>query len=372
VVAQSAATHPTLPYFRIGPHPVLDGCLGQYIARRLLQAVLLLFVLSVVMFVLVNLSPGGPLAGQGQTRHVRAERVAMLKRQFGLDKPLPTQYMIWLVGNDWMKVDLDGDGVPDEYGTRKGVLRGDFGFSFRTRKPVWSEIVLRLPNTIYLISVTLLVAMIIAIPVGILSAVKQYSTFDITLTTFSFAGQAIPEFWLGLILILIFYAWLKNPLTGEPLLPSGGMYSLGGEFSLLDRIVHLILPVATGALGWIAWYSRFLRSSMLDVLHQDYLRTARAKGLDERRVIYKHGLRNALIPLVTMLALDVPYVITGAVFIETIFSWPGMGRLYYQSAMQRDYPVLMAILIISGALMILSNLLADVLYGFLDPRIRYE
>jgi len=324
------------------------------------------------MFALVNLSPGGPLAGQGRSRHVRAERVAMLKRQFGLDKPLPTQYLIWLVGNDWMKVDTDGDGTLDSYGTRRGVLRGDFGFSFQTRKQVLEEISLRLPNTIYLMAITLLVALLIAIPVGILSAVKQYSTFDILATTFSFAGQAIPEFWLGLILILVFYVWLKNPFTGEPLLPAGGMYSLGGEASLSDRVIHLILPVTAGALGWIAWYSRFLRSNMLDVIHQDYMRMARAKGLPQSMVINKHGLRNALIPLVTMLALDLPYIVTGAVFVETIFSWPGMGRLYYQAAMQRDYPILMAILILSGALMILSNLAADILYGLLDPRIRYE
>jgi peptide/nickel transport system permease protein len=324
------------------------------------------------MFALVNLAPGGPLAGHGQSRHIRAERVAMLKRQFGLDKPLPTQYLIWLVGNDWMKVDTNGDGILESYGTRKGVLRGDFGFSFRTRKPVLEEINLRLSNTIYLMAITLLVSLLIAIPSGIISAIKQYSIFDISITTFSFAGQAIPEFWLGLILILVFYVWLKNPFTGEPLLPAGGMYSLSGEFSILDRIVHLILPVAAGALGWIAWYSRFLRSNMLDVIHQDYMRMARAKGLPQRLVIYKHGLRNALIPLVTMLALDMPYVITGAVFVETIFAWPGMGRLYYQSAMQRDYPVLMAILIISGALIILSNLAADILYGFLDPRIRFD
>jgi peptide/nickel transport system permease protein len=324
------------------------------------------------MFALVNLAPGGPLAGHGQSRHVRAERVAMLKRQFGLDKPLPTQYLIWLVGNDWMKVDTNGDGIPEAFGTRKGVLRGDFGFSFRTRKPVLEEVNLRLSNTIYLMVITLLVSLLIAIPAGIISAIKQYSFFDIFITTFSFAGQAIPEFWLGLILILVFYVWLKNPFTGQPLLPAGGMYSLSGEFSILDRVVHLILPVTAGALGWIAWYSRFLRSNMLDVIHQDYMRMARAKGLPQRLVIYKHGFRNALIPLVTMFALDLPYVITGAVFVETIFAWPGMGRLYYQSAMQRDYPVLMAILIISGALIILSNLAADILYGFLDPRIRFD
>jgi peptide/nickel transport system permease protein len=189
----------------------------------------------------------------------------MLKRQFGLDKPLPVQYAVWLIGNDWMKVDADGDGDAEGFGTRRGVLRGDFGFSFRTRQPVLEEIALRLPNTIYLMSVTMLVALLIAIPAGVISAIRQYSKFDLTLTTFSFAGQAIPEFWLGLILILVFYAWLKNPFTGEPLLPPGGMYP-GREFSIQDRLAHLILPVTAGALGWIAWYSRFLRSSMLDVV----------------------------------------------------------------------------------------------------------
>ena len=345
----------------------------NYIARRLLQTIALLFLLSIVLFALVNMTPGGPLAGQGQSRHIQPEKAAILKRQFGLDKPLPTQYLIWLVGNDWMQVDANGDGIPDSYGARQGILRGDFGLSFRTRQPVLVEIGLRVPNTIYLMVITMLVALMIAIPIGILSAVRQYSAFDIIVTTFSFAGQAIPEFWLGLLLILIFYAWLENPLTGGPLLPSGGMTSVNIiGFSLGDRIVHLILPVATGALGWIAWYSRFLRSSMLDVIHQDYLRTARAKGLPERVVIYKHALRNAIIPLITLLAIDLPYIFTGAVFVEMLFSWPGMGRLYYQAALQRDYPLLMAVLIISAAFIILSNLLADILYAYLDPRVRYS
>ncbi len=344
----------------------------QYIIRRVVQAILLLFIVSIVMFALVNLAPGGPLAGHGQSRRIPPERAAILKRQFGLDQPLPVQYLVWLAGNDWMKVDADGDGIVEGHGTRRGVLRGDFGFSFRTRQPVLDEIGLRLPNTIYLMGVMLVVSLAVAIPIGILSAVRQYSFFDIFATTFSFAGQAIPEFWLGMLLILVFYVWLQNPFTGGPLLPAGGMYTLGQETSLLNRAQHLVLPVIAGALGWIAWYSRFLRSNMLDVIHQDYIRMARAKGLPERLVVYRHGLRNALIPLVTMLALDLPYVITGAVFVETIFAWPGMGRLYYQSALQRDYPMLMAILIISGALMILSNLAADILYAMLDPRIRYE
>ena len=344
-----------------------------YIARRLIQTVALLFFLSILLFVLVNLAPGGPLAGQGRSRQIRPEKVEILKRQFGLDKPLPTQYLIWLVGNDWMKVDADGDGIDESYGTRLGILRGDFGFSYRTRQPVLEEIGQRLPNTAVLMTITLLLGVLIAIPVGIVSAIRQYSKFDITVTTLSFAGQAIPEFFLGLVLILVFYAWLKNPWTGEPLLPSGGMVSLNvSGFALWDRIWHLILPVTTGALGWIAWYSRFLRSSMLEVANKDYLRTARAKGLPNWMVLYKHALRNALIPLITMLAIDLPTIFGGAVFVETLFSWPGMGRLYFTAAVDRDYPVLLAILIMGAAAIILSNLLADILYSFLDPRVRYD
>lgn len=346
--------------------------MGRYIVRRLLQAIPMLFLLSIVLFALVNIVPGGPLAGYGRTRHMKPEKREMLKRQFGLDKPLPVQYVVWLIGNDWMRVDADGDGIADSYGTRKGILRGDFGFSFRTRRPVLGEILDRLPNTVYLMGVTFAVVFILAIPIGVISAVKQYSLFDIAVTTFAFAGQAIPEFWFGLILILIFYATLNNPLTGQPLLPAGGMYTLEAGFSIWDRIRHLILPVTTQALGWIAWYSRFLRASMLDVIHQDYIRTARAKGLRERVVLGRHALKNALIPLVTMIAIDLPYLFAGAVFIEMIFSWPGMGRLYYQAALQRDYPMLMAVLIISAGIMILSNLLADIIYAFLDPRIHYD
>jgi len=345
--------------------------MATYILRRLLQTIGLLFLLSIILFALVNVAPGGPLSAFGG-RRIRPEKIEILKRQFGLDKPLPVQYIYWLAGNDWTQVDSDGDGVQDSPGTRKGILRGDFGFSYRTREPVLEEIGLRLPNTITLMSITMIVALVIAIPIGIFSAIKQYSAFDFFATTFSFAGQAIPEFWLGLLLILIFYAWLKNPVTGEPLLPPGGMYSLEDGFSLSDRISHLVLPVLTGALSWIAWYSRFLRSSLLEILPQNFLRSARARGLSEQRVIYKHALSNALIPIVTLLALDLPYIFTGAVLIETIFAWPGMGRLYYQAAVERDYPLLMAVLIIGAAFIILSNLLADVLYAYLDPRVRYE
>jgi len=332
----------------------------------------MLLLISMVLFALVNLAPGGPLAGYGRSRHVKPERAAMLKRQFGLDQPVPVQYVVWLIGNDWMKVDADGDGIAESRGERRGILRGDFGFSFRTREPVLEEIGDRLLNTIYLMSVTLIVVAIIAIPIGVVSAIKQYSFFDISVTTLSFMGQAIPEFWLGLILILVFYAWLDNPFTGAPLLPSGGMHSLDVSFSLLDWAKHLILPVTMGAVGWVAWYSRFLRSGMLDVLHMDYARTARSKGLSEGLGMYGHALKNAVVPLVTIFALDLPYIFAGSLYVELLFSWPGVGRLYYQAAIKRDYPLLMAILIIVAGLTILAGLIADIAYAYLDPRVRYD
>jgi peptide/nickel transport system permease protein len=262
--------------------------------------------------------------------------------------------------------------VKESNGEGKGILRGDFGNSYRTRQPVIEAIKTSFRNTAYLMTVTLFIVAIIAIPVGVISAVKQYSIFDIVVTTLSFVGQAIPEFWLGLILILVFYVWLKNPFTGDSLLPSGGMYTLGQENSVLDWAKHLILPVTMGVVGWVTWYSRFLRSSMLDVIHQDYVRTARAKGLTLNKVYFKHALRNALLPLVTIFALDLPYIFAGSLYVEILFSWPGMGRLYYQAAIDRDYPTLMAILTIGTVAVILANLVADIVYAKLDPRIHYD
>jgi len=345
---------------------------GHYVVRRLLQAIPLMFIVSIVLFTLVNLAPGGPLAGRGQSRRLRPEQIAILKRQFGLDQPVYMRYIYWLVGNDWTKVDMDGDGIKELPGKGRGILRGDFGMSYRTRTPVIESIKHSLKNTAYLMSVTLLIVGIIAVPVGVISAVKQYSFFDIVVTTLSFMGQAIPEFWLGLILLLVFYVWLKNPITGDSLLPPGGMYTLGTDFSIGDWAKHLILPVTMGVVGWVTWYSRFLRSSMLDVIHQDYVRTARAKGLQLNKVYFKHALRNALLPLVTIFALDLPYIFAGSLYVEIIFSWPGMGRLYYQAAIDRDYPVLMAILTIGTLVVIISNLLADIVYAKLDPRIHYD
>ncbi len=353
--------------------------MGHYLVRRLLQAIPLLFIVSIVLFALVNLAPGGPLSGRGTSKRLRPEQIAILKRQFGLDQPVYMRYVYWLIGNDWTKVDKDGDGIKESFGEGKGILRGDFGNSYRTRQPVIDAIINSFKNTAYLMWVTLAIVAIIAIPVGVISAVKQYSIFDIIVTTMSFIGQAIPEFWLGLILILVFYVWLKNPITGDSLLPPNGMNTNGLALSFAnwmkvpgDWLTHLILPVAMGVVGWVTWYSRFLRSSMLDVIHQDYVRTARAKGLRMAKVYYKHALRNALLPLVTIFALDLPYIFAGSLYVEIIFSWPGMGRLYYQAAVDRDYPTLMAILIIGTVAVILANLLADIVYAKLDPRIHYD
>jgi len=234
------------------------------------------------------------------------------------------------------------------------------------------EILDRLGNTLYLMLIAFAVVIVISLPVGVISALKQYSAFDMIATTIAFMGQAMPEFWLGVILIIVFYSVLSNPFTGEPLLPPGGMYSLGRNFSLVDRIVHLVLPVMTLAFGWISWYSRFLRSSMLGVIHQDYITTARAKGLPERVVVCRHALKNAALPLVTLVTLDLPYLFSGALYVEVIFSWPGMGRLFYDAATKRDYPVVMSIVMITATLIILFNLLADIVYAFFDPRARSE
>ena len=372
--------------------------MGHYVVRRLLQAIPLIFIISVVLYALVNLAPGGPLAGRGTSKRLNPEQIAILKRQFGLDKPVCVRYVYWLIGNDWTKLveeipkprvgvlapiiqclDPRSYWLSESPGVGKGVLRGDFGNSYRTRKPVLDSIKTSFKNSAYLMSITLVVVAIIAIPVGVISAVKQYSIFDILVTTLSFIGQAIPEFWLGLILILIFYVWLKNPITGDSLLPPGGMNSQGLDISLvnwfkspIDWTRHLLLPVTMGVVGWVTWYSRFLRSSMLDVIHQDFVRTARAKGLTMNKVYFKHALRNALLPLVTIFALDLPFIFAGSLYVEILFSWPGMGRLYYQAAIDRDYPMLMAILTILTLIVILSNLLADIVYARLDPRIHYD
>jgi len=327
--------------------------MGGYILRRALGAIPLLLFVSIVVYGLLELSPGGPTSmymrrGTGMS----AADLAQVEASLGLNDPLYIQYSRWL----------------------GKVVQGDFGMATTSSRPVSDEILDRLPNTLYLMGVAWVVTMLIAIPIGILSAVKQYSKFDHLVTAMTFVGQSIPSFFLGLILLLVFYMRLDNPFTGGPLLPSGGVKTIGqtltGWDMIKDRVLHLILPVTMLAATWIAWYSRFLRASMLETIHLDYIRTGRAKGLTERIVILRHAFRNAAIPLVTLMALDLPLLFTGALFAEVIFSWPGMGRLFFQAAERRDYGLLMAIIMITSFLIILANLLADIAYRLLDPRIK--
>ena len=322
-----------------------------YITRRILQAIPIMLMLSVFLFGVVRLMPGGPLAQAERNPNVTPEQLAALRVRLGLDQPLPVQYVKWI---------------------QAFVLEGDWGYSIKFRRPVADMIAERLPATLLLFGVGFLVTLLIAIPIGVYSAIKPYSFFDNLITTLSFAGQSVPVYWLGLLLIVVFYLLIKNPFSSGPLFPAGGMYTIGKEGDVLDLLWHLVLPIIAVSASWIAWYSRFLRSSMRDVLNEDYMRTARAKGLPIRLVHFRHGLRNALLPLVTMMALDLPSVFGGAVFIETIFSWPGMGRLFWDAARGRDYPVLLAVVMVQAALILAFNLLADILYGFLDPRIRYD
>ncbi len=321
----------------------------RYIVRRLLQFIPLLFLISLLLFSLLQILPGGPLAAYENNPNVTSQDIARLEQRLGLNDPLPVRYVKWL----------------------GSVLRGDWGYSIYTQRPALEEIADRLPSTLYLMSLAFTVSLLIAIPIGWISAIQQYSVFDLVATTIAFAGQSIPIFWFGLLLIILFHSTLTNPLTGAPLLPGGGMSTLGAPFSAGDYIVHLILPVTMLALHQTAYVTRFVRASLLDVIHQDYIRTARAKGMKEHAVILGHAFKNAALPLVTLLALDLPGLFNGAIFTETIFSWPGMGRLFITSAEQSDYPVLMAILMINAALILLCNLLADIAYAWIDPRIRY-
>jgi len=324
--------------------------MGRYITRRLLQAIPLLFLISVCMFGMLHLVPGGPMGMYGRNPNLTAEDVVRLQASFGLDQPVYIQYLRW-VGK---------------------ALRGDFGHSYDTRRPALVEIKDRLLPTLYLMGTTFIAVLLISIPLAVISALKQYSVLDIVVTTLSLVGQALPVFWVGLVLMLIFYAWLKNPFTGRALLPAAGMHTPGKPFSIVDYLKHLILPATTQGLAWVSWYSRYLRSSMLEVIHKDYIRTARGKGLRESAVIYRHALRNALIPLITVVAMDIPYLFGGALYVEIIFAWPGMGRLFFRAAERRDYPVLMAVIMIIAVLIIVSNLLADVVCAYVDPRVRYE
>lgn len=299
----------------------------KYILRRILQFIPLLIGISLVSFFVMHLAPGDPTS-LFIDPNVRPEELARVRANWGLDKPIYVQYLLWL----------------------KNALLLDFGRSYTTGQPVISEIAERLPMTLLLMIPSFILTLLITIPVGVISAVRKNSWFDSIFTILSFAGMAIPTFWLGLMLMLFFSVKLR----------------------WFPPVGNIILPLITMTIGSLAGLTRYQRAAMLEVLNQEFIRVARAKGLPERMVIFKHALRNALIPSITIFGLSLPDLFGGAFIIETIFAWPGMGRLGVQSVFQRNYPVIMGIVMFSALLIVLGNLLADIGYALADPRIRYE
>jgi peptide/nickel transport system permease protein len=320
----------------------------SYILKRLLMMLPLLLGITLISFVVIHLAPGEPTDLQMELNpEASVELKERLRAQYDLDQPLHVQYGRWL--------------------GRLVVL--DFGDSFsQDRRPVLDRIVERLPITILINVLSIAVILAVAVPIGILSATRRNSFFDRATTIFVFLGFATPSFWLALLLMDFFGVRLG-------LFPIAGIRSLGHEYlswggQIWDMAHHLIMPVFVSAFGGLAGFSRYMRSNMLEVIRQDYILTARAKGLAERVVIYRHALRNALLPVITILGLSVPGLIGGSVIFETIFAIPGMGKLFYDSVMMRDYPLIMGILVMGAVLTLLGNLIADISYALADPRIR--
>ncbi|OIN98919.1 diguanylate cyclase [Candidatus Desantisbacteria bacterium CG_4_10_14_0_8_um_filter_48_22] len=321
----------------------------KYIARRLLLMIPVFLGITLVTFFIIHLAPGSPsdlLAEAGP--RVSYEARARLEKLYGLDQPIHIQYLRWL----------------------KRFVVLDFGRSFRDERPVIDKILERLPATILLEGLSLLFIFLIAIPIGVLSAAKQYSAFDKSTTLLVFIGFSVPSFWLALMLMDVFGVRFN-------ILPISGIRDIGSEYlpfwgRMLDTLKHLVLPVFVSAFTGLASVSRYTRAAMLEAIRQDYIRTARAKGLDENTVIYRHALRNAMLPVVTLIGFSIPGLIGGSFIIETIFAWPGMGRLGFNAIMARDYPVIMGVGVISAFLTLAGNLVADILYAVVDPRIRYR
>lgn len=339
----------------------------NYVIRRLVQAIPQLFLISVILFVLMQ-AFGDPIASLGVRTPPRPADRERLRRQLGLDQPVYIQYLVWLVGNDWMKIDMDGDGVPETPGKRSGVLRGDFGNSLISKRPVVKLIGERLPNTLLLMVTVEVVIIIFSVLIGVFSAARPYSLFDNIVTSLSFVGYSMPIFLIALLLMYLFSVNFKN--WGLPYLPTVGMFNPEVGRTPGQIALHLILPVLSLSIISVAGYSRYVRSSMLEVLGLDYIRTARAKGLREVKIIMRHALRNAALPFVTLIGLDIPFLLAGAVVTESIFAWPGTGRLFVERTAQSDFPVLMGILMMTAVAVVIFQLLTDITYSFLDPRIR--
>ena len=315
--------------------------MARFLIRRVLQTVILLLVVSLIVFALVTRAPGGPAILLD--RNMGADEIARMRAILGLDQPLPVQYVRWL----------------------EQVLRGNLGISYQAGVPVLEIIGQMLPNTLLLSAAALALSLVVAIPAGLISAARPYSSADHAVTLLALFGISVPTFWLGLMLILVFS-------IGLGWLPPGGMQTIGAPGSVLDVARHLFLPAIVLGSANMALFARYTRSSTLSVLRQDYVRTARSKGLPERAVLYRHALRNALLTIVTVVGLQLPRLVGGAAITETVFAWPGMGSLAVRAAFERDYPMIMGITLVISAVVAASSLLVDVLYVHIDPRIRYE
>ena len=320
-----------------------------YIARRFSQMLILLVGISIVSFAIMHIAPGDPVDLMTD-RLATAEEKARISAIYGFDQPIPVQYFIWA----------------------SQVIQGNLGRSFVTGEKVLDMIVARLPATLFLNFLTLIIIYALSIPIGIISAVKQYSWFDHIVTFYAFLGQSMPQFWLALL--LLYYVGLRFPF-----IQTAGMSSYGVTIAteglwavIVDRTRYLILPLTVVSFGNLASITRYMRASMLDVINQDYVRTAKAKGLSQRKVILKHAFRNALLPLVTMLGFELPILFSGSVILETIFAWPGVGLLSWNAVMQRDYQVIMAFNLLGASMMVLGAFVADMLYLVVDPRIKYN
>jgi peptide/nickel transport system permease protein len=323
--------------------PAKETQVRGYILRRLVQAIPLLLIITIISFFIINLAPGDPVYMFVNPDMVAKQDLALIRHQLGLDRPMIVRYFIWLAN----------------------VLKGQLGNSFYYSRPVTDVLFEALPNTLVLALFATIFSFTVAIPAGIVSAIKRNSAIDYFFSTISFIGVSLPSFWFGLILILFFSLKLDW-------LPTSGMSSINIQGSALaDRARHLILPTIVLGMGQMASKMRYMRSSMLEVIRQDYVRTARAKGLSGFIVISRHALRNALLPIITLLGFIIPSLVGGAAIVETIFGWPGIGRIAVQAAFTRDYPLMMGNLMLSSVMVILGSLIADVLYAVADPRIKY-
>jgi peptide/nickel transport system permease protein len=341
--------------------------MASYIIRRLIQAVPLLILISLIIFTLMQ-NIGDPVATMGGRQPLDEQDQRRLRCQLGLNDPIFVQYTYWLIGNDWTTTSCE-EGKPAIAGSRRGILRGDFGTSLSDRRPVTEVIGERVGPTLLLMIPAQVLIILIGIALGIFSALRQYSLFDNVFTAVSYVFQSLPIFLIALLLIYLFSVNFKK--WGLPSLPPNGMYDPLGDRTILDMLLHMILPVTSITLISIAGYARFTRASMLETLGADYVRTARAKGLIEKDINLIHALKNACLPLVTLIGLDFGSLIAGATVTESLFAWPGLGSLFVDRLNRADFPVLMGMFVLFTVSVIAFQLITDIAYTWFDPRIRF-